>query len=146
MAAERVLWTVLTLSLTVWSSATAQESVTAALDPLELDLQANANCCPLSVGGSCIEEDCPASEGLLNSADGDALTEWVVDFVSDESPNGPRAEISFDFGQVSKISQSLHRFILDDSTYYNFVVFCRSILSRQLRCFQPLNSCQGIGR
>lgn len=95
------LWITLILCIAVSRFTTAQESVTVALDPLNLNLQTNANCCPANGGGgTCNEEDCPAAADLLNSADGSAITEWMVDFISNISENGPRAEISFDFGQV----------------------------------------------
>ena len=66
-------------------------------------IQASANCCPVdSAAVTCSEELCPIAEQLLNSADGDALTELEVDFVSEDSENGPRVQYSFNFEQVSR--------------------------------------------
>lgn len=88
------------------SGCNGQEQISMAVgfDPnLLIDLQASSNCCPVDGNEPCIEEECPAvTDQFRNVADGNAFTEWVIDFVSEDSENGPAAEISFYFGQVCK--------------------------------------------
>lgn len=81
----------------------AGERVLRVLDLKDLKPQITASCCPLSDAGQpCIEDQCPVADTQPgNIADGDALTEWVVNFLSQRS-NGasPQAAFSFNFGQV----------------------------------------------
>ena len=80
----------------------AQEEISVGLGIDPTQLQASANCCPVGGNEPCREEDCPAlTEQFRDIADGNAFTEWVIDFVSEDSENGPSAEIVFNLGQVS---------------------------------------------
>ena len=64
----------------------------------DLQVQAIGNCCPVG-GGPCEEGDCPeVTDQIENIADGDALTELVIDFISQDDPE---AEITLDLGQVN---------------------------------------------
>lgn len=83
------------------ATAEAQEATTVTVSPSALRVQASASCCPVdSADATCREEQCPIADQLLNVADEDALTELVVDFVSDDSENGPRVQYSFFLEQV----------------------------------------------
>jgi hypothetical protein len=70
------------------------------IDPGQL--QESGNCCPVGDSQPCNEEDCPAlnTDEFRNIADGSAITEWVIGFVSENTPNSPSAEIVFNLGQV----------------------------------------------
>lgn len=87
------------------SESSAQAELLVGFDPNELiQLGATANCCPMVDGNEpCNKEDCPAvtDDQFRNIADRNALTEWVVSFISKDSENGPSAEISFNLGQVA---------------------------------------------
>lgn len=99
---------VLVALMVLVSAVSAGENVTVALDPLQLEVRGSANCCPVDgEEGPCNQLDCPASTGLLDTADWDALTEWTVDFVSETSETAPRAEISFNLGQVQNYCDSM---------------------------------------
>lgn len=80
------------------------ERVLRQLDLKDLQPLITANCCPLDNSNQpCIEEQCPIADTQPgNIADGNALTEWVVDFLSNGS-NGaaPTATFTLNFGQVS---------------------------------------------
>lgn len=101
------LLALLPLLLAVAGCSGQEEILRVAFDQSDVyELTVSARCCPLDANpiGTCNEEDCPAAatEQLeLATTDGDALTEWIVDFVSEISPNGPVAEITFNLGQVS---------------------------------------------
>lgn len=83
---------VLLMLLVICAACNAQE-----VSVGDLQVQAFANCCPVGAG-LCEEGDCPAvTDQIENIADGDALTELVIDFVSQDDPT---AEITFDLGQV----------------------------------------------
>ena len=96
----------LALLLAVAGCSGQEDILRVALDQSNVyELTVSARCCPLDANsnGTCNEEDCPAAatEQLeIATIDGDALTEWIVDFVSEISPNGPVAEITFNLGQV----------------------------------------------
>ena len=95
----------LTLLAFYLAGCNAQEGASTVFYPSgEIVLQASASCCPVDLGAPCNESDCPAvsDDQFMNIADGSALTEWIVSFVSDVSENGPSAEISFDLGEVRK--------------------------------------------
>lgn len=93
----------LLLAILFLSSSGCHGRLSVGLDPRDLlDLQGSANCCPASGSQLCIEEQCPITEDQFgNIFDGNALTEFVVDFVSELSENGPIVEFSFDLGQVT---------------------------------------------
>lgn len=90
-----------------------QQSLFLRLVPDDLSVQANASCCPVNGSQPCKEQECPATTDLPNIVDGNAFTEWMVNFVSD---NGPRVEFSFDFKQVYINSHSC--------LYLHCLLFC----------------------
>lgn len=88
--------------LAICGSASPRRGSTSVIVPLlDLRIQASANCCPVnSADANCIEEQCPIADQLLNAADEDALTELLVDFISEDSENGPQVQYSFYLEQV----------------------------------------------
>lgn len=95
-------WLVFAALCLASSGCNGQEEMSIAVEFDPDLLQASGQCCPVGGSQPCIEEDCPAvaDDGFRNIADQDASTEWLIDFVSEDSENGPAAEISFNLGQV----------------------------------------------
>ena len=106
---RRPLFLVLLLFLPTFECIVIAEFVLRELELNGLQLQFNASCCPLELDVNtqpepCIAEECPiTSTEPRNIADGNAITGWMIDFVSD-GLNGspPTATFSLDFGQVCR--------------------------------------------
>ena len=89
----------------------AAERVLSGLDLIDVPLVITANCCPLDGSNQpCIEEQCPVADTQPgNITDGNTLTEWMVNFLSNGS-NGatPTAIFTLTFGQVLTYCRRLH--------------------------------------
>ncbi len=79
-----------------------EDLISPRLDLSNMEVEVTGICCPVTVT-DCSEEEC-LLEDLQpeNLVDGDATSEWVVEFVSKNSDNGPIADLTFDLGQVSR--------------------------------------------